>query len=358
MPVGTQATVKSLTPLNLKNVGATCLLANAYHLALRPGAELVSALGGLHNFMGWERPVLTDSGGFQVLSLAGLCETSERGARFTSHLDGRLLELTPERAVRIQELLGSDIAMPLDVCLSANASPVQVEAALDRTRRWAARSLSAHRRLEQHLFGIVQGGLDARLRREAARDLVSLGLPGYAIGGLSVGEPGPVTRMLVAATTSELPWDRPRYLMGVGSPGEVLRYTASGVDMFDSVLPTRFGRTGIALVPQGRLTLRRAEFRMDERPLDAGCDCLACQHFSRTYLHTAVRSGEHLGARLLSLHNTRMLIRTAETARSAILDGSFARLLSDVAADDRQSAGVGRELPGLRRMSPSVAAHA
>lgn len=328
MPVGTQATVRGLTPENLRTSGAHCVLANAYHLALRPGSAAIARLGGLHRFMGWPRTILTDSGGFQVHSLARFRETSDRGVRFLSHLDGSALELTPESVVRTQEELGADIIMPLDVCLGATAGRDDAEAGLERTRRWLDRSLVAHSRDDQQLFGIVQGSLDAELRRQAARDLRGLDLPGYAIGGLSVGESNDLTEFLVGVTTTELPAERPRYLMGVGTPEQVVRYAALGIDMFDCVLPTRFGRTGVAFSPDGRLNLRRAHYQEDIRPIDPRCDCAACGRYSRAALHAYLRSGAPLGGRLVSLHNIRCLIRTAESARAAILSGTFPKLLA------------------------------
>jgi queuine tRNA-ribosyltransferase len=332
MPVGTLATVKGLTPLDLTASGARCVLANAYHLALRPGAELVARLGGLHRFMGWSGPILTDSGGFQVHSLSRLRQMDDVGVRFSSDLSREPIELTPERAVREQELLGSDVIMPLDVCLGPEAEADDVQLGLERTRRWATRSLEAHRRPDQLLFGIVQGGLDTRLRREAAHDLCSVPFAGYAIGGLSVGEPLHTTRHLVEATTAALPEDRPRYLMGVGTPEQILDYVALGIDMFDCVLPTRLGRSGTAFGPKGRLNLKRAEFARDNQPIDASCDCAVCRCFSRASLHSAVRSASGgLGARLLSLHNTRALIRAAENTRSAILAGRFPGLVAAAA---------------------------
>jgi queuine tRNA-ribosyltransferase len=323
MPVGTLATVKSLTPLDLARAGTQCVLANTYHLILRPGAELVARLGGLHRLMGWDGPILTDSGGFQVHSLASLRRTSERGVQFQSHLDGQACELTAESVVQTQELLGSDLIMPLDVCLGPAAELDEARAAHERTRRWAARSLQAHQRADQQLFGIVQGGMYEDLRSRAARDMCSLGFPGFAIGGLSVGEPERKTAHLLRAVTEELPADRPRYLMGVGTPEQVVAYAARGVDMFDCVLPTRLGRTGVAFRGFARLNLQRAEYRSDARPLDDSCDCQTCAGYSRAFLHDAVRQQVPLGARLLSLHNVRQLVRTAERARAAILDGSF-----------------------------------
>jgi queuine tRNA-ribosyltransferase len=328
MPVGTLATIKGLTPLDLRTAGAECVLANAYHLALRPGAEVVAVLGGLHRFMSWSGPILTDSGGFQVHSLGHLRDTAEHGVVFRSHLDGAPVMLNPAGVVRTQELLGSDLIMPLDICLGFEAGPDEAAAALERTRRWALKSLQAHRRSDQQLFGIVQGGLDPRLRRQAARDLRSLPFAGFAIGGLSVGEPRATTDEILAVTVAELPPDRPRYLMGVGTPEQILNYVAHGVDMFDCVLPTRLGRTGMAFGAGERINLKRAAFQRDARPIDASCDCLTCAQFSRAGLHNAIREAIPLGARLVSLHNTRALIRTAEAARSAVLAGLFADLLA------------------------------
>ncbi|MCC7105118.1 MAG: tRNA guanosine(34) transglycosylase Tgt, partial [Chloroflexi bacterium] len=337
MPVGTQATVKSLTPDNLARHGARCVLSNTYHLALRPGAEAVDRQGGLHRFMGWSGPMLTDSGGFQVMSLRKRAEVNERGVRFHSHVDGSQLDFTPEAVVRTQEQLGADLVMPLDDCRTADASRADVTQALDRSRRWALRSRAAHRRADQWLFGIVQGGMFQDLRVQAARDYAVLGFPGYAIGGLSVGEPRSVTDDLVIATVRELPPDRPRSLMGVGTPEQIVDYTVAGVDMFDCVLPTRLARTGVALLDAGRLDLRRAELSRDPSPIQELCDCATCARVSRAYLHVLTRAGEPLAARLLSVHNLRVLIRTAEAIREAIVAGRLpewleARKLADAPA--------------------------
>lgn len=328
MPVGTQATVKALTPRDLDAAGAPCVLANTYHLALRPGADAVSRQGGLHRFMGWAGPILTDSGGFQVMSLAARAELDDHGVRFRSHVDGGSLELTPESAVRTQEQLGADLIMPLDDCRPAGTSRNEAEAALERTRAWALRSQAAHCRSDQWLFGIVQGGMFDDLRRQAARDLASLGFPGYAIGGLSVGEARAATDHLVQITARELPADRPRYLMGVGTPEQVALYSAAGVDLFDCVLPTRHGRHGVALLPRGRLNLRRVELARDPEPILEGCDCPACRRVSRAYLHALVRAGEPLAARLISAHNVRLLVRTAAFIRRAVVEGHVAEALS------------------------------
>ena len=332
MPVGTRATVKGLTPRDLRACEAECILANTYHLALQPGADAVAGLGGLHAFMGWNGPILTDSGGFQVFSLAGLRRTTDEGVSFRSHLDGKELELTPERVIELEEQLGADIIMPLDVCLAAGASRAEAERALDRTARWARRAQAAQRSDDQQLFGIVQGQLFPDLRRQAARDLRSLDFSGYAIGGLSIGEALEATGELVELTTAELPVDRPRYLMGVGTPEQLLAYIALGVDMFDCVLPTRLGRTGLAFTRGGRLNVRRAELRDDPSPVDESCDCLVCARFSRGFLHAAFRERWPLAGRLLSLHNVRTLVRLARRAHAAVLDGTFAKLLIDSGA--------------------------
>jgi queuine tRNA-ribosyltransferase len=325
MPVGTLATVKGLTPFDIANARAECVLANAYHLALRPGVEAIAALGGLHRFMGWPGPILTDSGGFQVHSLARLRRIDEAGVRFRSHLDGRELSLTPEKVIEMQGKLGSDLAVPLDVCLGPAARPDEAALALERTRRWATRSLRVPRPGTQQLFGIVQGSLDCKLRVEAARDLASLDFAGYAIGGLSVGEPPWVTRHLAAVTAGALPVERPRYLMGVGTPDQIVDYAAVGIDMFDSVLPTRLGRTGVAFGSTRRLNLKRPEFERDKRPIDTVCDCLTCGQYTRASLHSGIRQSSPIAARFISLHNVRALVRAAETARAAILAGRFRR---------------------------------
>jgi queuine tRNA-ribosyltransferase len=324
MPVGTQATVKGLTPAVLADLGVEILLANAYHLYLRPGHERVAALGGLHRFMGWPRPILTDSGGFQVFSLGGLQQVSQQGVTFRSHLDGSLHEYAPEKAIAVQEALGSDIIMPLDECLPYPAEHGRVAASVELTSRWAARCQAAQTRGErQALFGIVQGGVWPDLRQRSARQLVELGLPGYAIGGLSVGEPkGQLIEALDAALGC-LPADRPRYLMGVGTPDLLVEGVRRGVDMFDCVLPTRTARLGTALVPAGRLVLRNAPYAADERPIQVGCDCYACRTFSRAYIRHLLRAREMLGGQLITIHNLRYLMRLMDEMRRAIAAGRF-----------------------------------
>ena len=324
MPVGTLATVKTLTPAQLETAGAQMVLANTYHLHLQPGEEIVKQAGGLHRFMGWHGPTLTDSGGFQVFSLSQLRTITEEGVTFRSPRDGRLINLTPERSIEIQNALGADVIMAFDECPPYPAERQDVEAAVERTYRWLKRCIEAHARpTEQALFGIVQGGVYLDLRRAAAESLVSLDLPGYAIGGVSVGEPAELSHHIVEATTPYLPADKPRYLMGVGTYREMAQAIASGIDLFDCVIPTRLGRHGTALVQGERWNLKNARFREDFTPLDASCPCYTCQHFSRAYLNHLVRCKEVLGYMLLSLHNVTELIRFTQKIREAILSDRF-----------------------------------
>jgi queuine tRNA-ribosyltransferase len=323
MPVGTQASIKGLTPEMVRGIGAQMILANTYHLALRPGDELIRELGGLHRFMHWEGPILTDSGGFQVFSLASQVRISDRGALFRSHIDGQLLELTPERAVRIQENLGSDIAMVLDECPPAQASAAQQYEAVRRTILWAQRCRESHSRHDQALFAIVQGGLDESLRRQCAHELVQLDFAGYALGGFSVGEPPEQMHALLPICAALLPADRPRYLMGVGRPTDILAAIAAGIDLFDCVMPTRNGRNAQAFTSQGVLRLRNACHRRDPRPLDPQCDCYCCQHYCRAYLHHLFAADEMLGPILVSLHNLAYYVRLVRLARQAILEGRW-----------------------------------
>jgi queuine tRNA-ribosyltransferase len=324
MPVGTQATVKGLTPEQLQAAGASILLGNTYHLALRPGADLVAELGGLHRFMGWNGPILTDSGGFQVYSLAQNRKITDRGAAFRSHIDGTLLELTPEKAVEIQEQLGADIAMCLDECPPFGTAAEGLGEAVRRTIHWAERCRAARRRPDQALFAIVQGGLDLALRTACARALVALDFPGYALGGFSVGETAEQMQPVVRATAALLPADKPRYLMGVGRPQDILQAVADGVDMFDCVLPTRNGRNASAFTADGPLRLRNAVHRRDPRPLESDCPCPTCRRFSRAYLHHLFLAGEMLGPILLSLHNVAFYCRLMDQTRRAIAQGTFA----------------------------------
>jgi queuine tRNA-ribosyltransferase len=323
MPVGTQATVKGLTPRQLAESRTQILLANTYHLMLRPGAEVVGKLGGLHRFMGWNAPILTDSGGYQVFSLARLRRLDDEGVEFQSHVDGTLVRLTPESSIAVQNQLGADIAMAFDECPPLPAEPPALYAAVRRTLAWAQRSRAAHRRLDQALYGIVQGGLDLGLRQECLGRLVEIGFDGYALGGLSVGEPPPEMWQFLADFAWRLPADRPRYLMGVGTPRDLLEAVAAGVDQFDCVLPTRNGRKGYAFTSAGVLRLRNAAHRLSAEPLDPACDCQTCRNFSRGYLRHLFMSGETLGGTLVSLHNIRFYQDVMARTRAAITDGTF-----------------------------------
>ncbi len=330
MPVGTLATVKGLTPEQVRATGSTMLLANTYHLALRPGEDVVAALGGLHRFMDWGGPILTDSGGFQVFSMADRTTLTEQGVTFRSHLDGRKLELTPERAVQIQEALGADVAMCLDQCPALPASKGQIADAVGRTVRWAGRCKAAHTRPDQALFGITQGASHADLRAECAEALVALDFDGYAIGGVSVGESREQVRLALEVSTHLLPEDRPRYLMGVGRPQDILDAVATGIDMFDCVLPTRNGRNATCLTDLGPVKLRNAAHRTDPRPIEEGCDCLACRRFSRGYLRHLFIAKEMLGPILASIHNVAYLQRLTRRIREAIAGARFVQLRAEL----------------------------
>jgi queuine tRNA-ribosyltransferase len=323
MPVGTQGTVKAMTPEELEGLGTQIVLANTYHLHLRPGEDVVRRLGGLHRFMHWERPILTDSGGFQVFSLARLSRVSEEGVRFQSHLDGTALTLTPEGAVAIQEALGSDIGMCLDRLVALPADEPDLRAACALTARWAARCKTA-RRGQGALFGIVQGGLLPALRRESAEALRAIGFDGYAIGGLGVGEPGPATHETVAFTAPLLPADQPRYLMGAGEPADLLAAIGAGVDLFDCVLPTRNARNGTLYTRRGKVNIKQARYREDPAPLEEGCPCPACRHYSRGYLSHLYRAGEILSMRLNTWHNLTFYLGLVREARAAIVAGRYA----------------------------------
>jgi queuine tRNA-ribosyltransferase len=321
-PVGTQATVKALDPRDLQEVGAELILANTYHLYLRPGADVVAEMGGLHRFMGWRGPILTDSGGFQVFSLAENRIVSDDGVVFRSHIDGSQHTFTPESVVQIQEQLGADIIMCLDECAEPHDRAYN-EAALARTHAWAARCQAAQRRDDQALFGIVQGGIFADLRRQSAEFLVGLGFPGYAIGGLSVGERKPDMYDMLDVTVPLLPAGKPRYLMGVGAPEDLLEAVARGVDLFDCVLPTRLARNAALFTRQGRLNIRNAQFERDPAPIEAGCGCYTCQHFSRAYLRHLFKAKEILAARLATIHNVHFLLALMGDMRQAIEAGTF-----------------------------------
>lgn len=323
MPVGTLANVKTLTPAQLKETGAQMVLANTYHLHLQPGEAIVAKAGGLHKFMGWTGPILTDSGGFQVFSLSELRKITEEGVTFRSPRDGQIINLTPEISIQIQNALDADVIMAFDECPPYPASREDVAAATARTYRWLERCIAAHQRTDQALFGIVQGGVYLDLRSDAAQSLARLELPGYAIGGVSVGEPPELIAKIVQATAPLLPPEKPRYLMGVGTYREMAQAIAAGVDLFDCVIPTRLARHGAALVQGERWNLKNAGFREDVTPLDDTCPCYTCQHFTRAYLCHLVRSQEILGYTLLSLHNVTELIRFTQRIRTAILSDRF-----------------------------------
>jgi queuine tRNA-ribosyltransferase len=318
MPVGTQATVKALTPRDLKEINAQIILANTYHLYLRPGHELIRQAGGLHKFMNWDRPILTDSGGFQVFSLADLREITDEGVYFRSHLDGSKHFISPEKAIEIENALGADIIMAFDECVPYPCDYETAKDAVERTTRWARRCKAAHQREDQALFGIIQGSVFRDLRLRSLEQLLELDFPGYGIGGLSVGEPKPVMYEILEHITPAMPKDKPRYLMGVGSPDCLIEGVIRGVDMFDCVLPTRTARTGLAMTSRGKVMLRNAPYQWDFGPLDPECDCYTCKNFSRAYLRHLVKAREILAAILISLHNVRFLIRLMEEIREAI----------------------------------------
>ncbi|MBR1586290.1 MAG: tRNA guanosine(34) transglycosylase Tgt [Clostridia bacterium] len=323
MPVGTQATVKAMTPREMEEIGAKIILSNTYHLHLRPGEDIIREAGGLHTFMDWHRPVLTDSGGFQVFSLAGLRKISEEGAAFRSHLDGSKQFISPEVSMDIQQALGSDIAMAFDVCSPYPCDRKTAEEAMHRTHRWAQRCKKHHTRADQALFGIVQGAFYEDLRVESAKTLADMDFPGYGIGGLSVGEPKPVMYEMLEKIEPHLPKNKPRYLMGVGTPDCFLEGVLRGVDMFDCVLATRIARNGTCFTKHGRLVVRNAAYARDFTPIEEGCDCYACQHFSRAYVRHLLKADEITGGRLTSIHNLRFLIRMMEEIRQAILEDRF-----------------------------------
>jgi queuine tRNA-ribosyltransferase len=326
MPVGTQAAIKGVHHDDVRASGADIMLGNTYHLMLRPSAERIAALGALHSFMRWPYPILTDSGGFQVMSLSALRKVTEEGVTFRSHIDGAMVELTPERSVEVQILLGSDIAMQLDELIALPAERAAIERAMQLSLRWAERCKRAFERAPpgRALFGIVQGGDDKDLRETSARALTAIGFPGYAIGGLAVGEPQEVMFDIVAATAPVLPPDRPRYLMGVGTPGDILGAVARGIDMFDCVMPTRNGRHGLAFTRFGSINIKNAHHADDPRPLDAESRCPAARDFSRAYLHHLFKAGEALGGTLLSIVNLYYYQDLMEGARGAIVAGRFA----------------------------------
>ena len=319
MPVGTQATVKSMTPEELKDIGAQIILSNTYHLYLRPGENIVKEAGGLHNFMNWDRPILTDCGGFQVFSLSELRTISEDGVEFRSHLDGSKHLFTPEKVMQIEEDLGADIIMSFDECCPYPSTYEYTKNSMERTTRWAVRCKKAHKNTEkQGLFGIIQGGFYKDLRKQSAEDLIKLNFPGYAIGGISVGEPKEEFLDILRYTTPLMPENKPRYLMGVGTPDYLIEAALSGIDMCDCVLPTRIARNGTAMTWNGKVVIRNATYERDFTPLDPECDCYACKNYTRAYIRHLVKTKEILGTRLLSIHNLYFLTKLMERVRIEI----------------------------------------
>lgn len=323
MPVGTQGTVKAMTPEEVWALGAQIILSNTYHLYLRPGPEIVRQAGGLHRFMNWKGVILTDSGGFQVFSLGSLRQISEEGVLFRSHIDGSTHFLSPEKAIQIQNDLGADIIMPLDECTPYPCSREYARESAQRTTRWTQRCQEAHRAKTQALFGIIQGGVYREVREQHAQEITELDLPGYAIGGLSVGEPKEVMYEVLEWVTPFLPWERPRYLMGVGTPDCLLEGVARGIDMFDCVLPTRIARNGTVLTSRGRLVVRNAVYARDYSPLEPGCTCYACSNYTRAYIRHLIKSREILGVRLTTIHNLHFILQLMQEMRSALEEGRF-----------------------------------
>lgn len=320
MPVGTQATVKAIMPRDLEDIEAQIILSNTYHLYMRPGHGIVKEAGGLHNFMNWNRPILTDSGGFQVFSLSDLRTIKEEGVHFRSHLDGSKHFIGPEESMEIQNALGADIIMAFDVCSPYPHEYHRAKEDMERTSRWAERCKAAHSREDQALFGIVQGGMYKDLRRASAEDLIAMDFPGYGIGGLSVGEPKELMYEVLESLMPIMPEHKPRYLMGVGSADCLVEGALRGVDMFDCVLPTRIARNGTAMTSAGRVVVRNAIYQRDFTPLDSECDCYTCKHFTRAYLRHLIKAGEILGAMLITLHNLRFLISLMDNVRTAIME--------------------------------------
>ena len=324
MPVGTQASVKALDPRELREMGAQIILGNTYHLNLRPGLDILRAAGGLHQFMNWDRPILTDSGGFQVFSLAKIRKIQPHGVEFRSHLDGSALFLGPQEAMEIQRVLGSDIAMVFDECPSHDAPAREQRLAVERTLRWARECREQPRADGQKVFGIVQGGSNPALREECAKALVEMEFDGYAIGGVSVGEPEPEMLQAIEFTEPFLPANQARYAMGLGTPAQMVELIARGVDMFDCVLPTRIARNGTAFTRRGAFGIKGGAYKADFRPIEEGCDCFACQHFTRAYLRHLLNVNEILGLRMVSVHNSHLYLRIMAEARAAIAAGTFA----------------------------------
>jgi queuine tRNA-ribosyltransferase len=323
LPVGSQATVKTLTPAEVRGLGFDMVLCNTYHLYLRPGIDVVREMGGLHRFMAWDGAILTDSGGYQVFSLAPLRHISDEGVTFRSHIDGRERFITPEQAIEYQETLGSDVMMVLDECSAYGEGQEELAEAMDRTHRWAERCLRAWQNQGGALYAIVQGGAFPELRRRSAEALTALGFPGYAIGGLSIGEPKEITLEMVSLTASLLPADKPRYLMGVGAPEDIVEGVGRGVDIFDSALPTRVARNGAVFTRRGRINIRKEAYARSDAPLDPGCECYTCRTFTAAYVSHLFRSEELLALRLATIHNLRFIGRLMKETRQAILDGTF-----------------------------------
>ena len=332
MPVGTAGTVKAMTPANLRDVGAQIVLGNTYHLFLRPGMDIVRAHGGLHPMMGWDRPILTDSGGYQVFSLEGLRKITEEGVQFRSHIDGSLHLFTPESVVGVEETLGSDIAMAFDECPRSTADRATIEASMERTTRWERRCIEARTRADQAMFGIVQGGLHEDLRAQHASAITALPFDGFAIGGLSVGETTEEMYRLVSFTAPLLPESRPRYLMGVGKPEDILHAISAGVDMFDCVLPTRNARNGMMFTFEGDVTIKQACYRDDLRPVSESCACYTCRHFTRAYLRHLFMAKEILFTHLNTVHNLFFYLELTRRARAAILEGRYAAFRDELLA--------------------------
>jgi queuine tRNA-ribosyltransferase len=323
LPVGSQAAVKTVTPEEVRDTGFRMVLANTYHLYLRPGIDVIEKMGGLHRFMAWDGAILTDSGGYQIFSLAPLCRVSDDGVTFRSHIDGSEHSITPELVIRYQEALGADVVMVLDECPAYDDSQEKVRKALARTHRWAERCLHAHKRHDQALYAIVQGGIFPKLRRESVAYLAALDFPGYAIGGLSIGEPKEVTLAVVEQTAALLPQHKPHYLMGVGSPEDIVEGVARGIDIFDSALPTRVARNSALFTGRGRHNIRNALYSKMDRAIDPDCDCYTCRNFSAAYLSHLFRSDELLALRLATIHNLRFISNLMQKIRTAVLDGTF-----------------------------------
>ena len=340
MSVGTQASVKALDPRELREMGTQIILGNTYHLNIRPGLDVIRAAGGLHKFMNWEKPILTDSGGFQVFSLAKIRKVKEHGVEFRSHLDGSLLFIGPKESMEIQRVLGSDIAMCFDECPPHDAPAKEQRLAVERTIRWARECREQPRAAGQKVFGIVQGGSNPALREECAKALVAMEFDGYAIGGVSVGEPEPEMMKAIELAEPHLPAHKARYAMGLGTPAQMVELIARGVDMFDCVLPTRVARNGTAYTRRGALGIKGAAYKLDFGPIEEGCDCFACKHFTRAYLRHLLRANEILGLRMLSVHNSHMYLKVMSDVRAAIAAGTFAEFHREFIANFKPSGKI------------------